>query len=632
MKSKLKFLIPGVLHLLIAITVFFPWASVVESIAIEKINEQGFGPAKLNVDSIGVNGIRVKDISVLNGGIQIKLLEVDWSLTGLMSKSISDLRVYGVKFEPESLPKTKNEGDKESKVINFQSLVDKIPTEKFEISINVPNKLAGHTFSERPVSVRFQKKEKSLILDFFEGLEVAHEKYSLKLWPSVIIAQVKGSSLFVYIKNMKANVSYQVSPEEHGKLRFDEIVTDRTSFVEIRSTENGITPNEIELALTQARGAYGKDNINWGVLNLKISGLFDDLSFNGGIKNINHVSSKCLMGMDLDFNGNKKEAVNFKVHTPASRKDLLLDISGNSSNKVNFKLVSKDLSMIDFKKSFPCVGKDISNVKGNLGLYGFKNFSKPGERIDLKLEKAGFQWDEMKVSGVDIKSNVINFSTLKGATPSEVKIKKVALAFDLTNIDLKYLMNKNQVEIQKFQTSILGGKLWADSFIFDRKESVTQGLVIQADNLPLNDVLKVGLKDAVMATGQLQGRLPINWLKKTPVVKNGLLETKGSGVLKYNPRTINPLEKTGNSNVNLLSKYLENLNYSKLSIDVDSDEKYNLQMKSKILGKNPAVNNGRPLKFGFNLGLDIRDTIYSYMALMKIPKKMEQNFLKKLQK
>jgi len=600
--------------------------------AIDKINEQGFGPSKLNVDSISVSGIRVKDISVLNGGVQLKLLEVDWTLMGLMKKSISDLRVYGVKVDPHSLPKTKSDNDEKSEKIDFQSLIKKIPTDKFEISVNVPNKIAGHTFSERPVSIRFQKKDQALIIDLFEGLEVSHEKYSAKFWPSFIVLQVKNDSLFININNMKANIGYQVSSGETGKLRMDEIVVDRTSYIELKSTEKGIIPKEIKLALTQARGAYGIENLNWGALDLKVDGSFSNLTFNGGVKNINHISSNCLKGIDLKFTGKKKDSVDFKIQTPKSRKDLKLDVSGNTSDKVKFNLIAKDLSKIDFKKSFPCIGKDISNVKGNLGLYGFKNLSKKGERIDLKLDKAGFQWDEMRVSGINITSNIVNFSTLRGATPSEIKIKKLGLAFDLTNIELKYLMNKNQIDIQKFETSILGGKLWADSFVYDRKKSLTEGLVIQADNLPLGDVLKVGLKDAVNATGQLQGRLPISWVKSTPVVKEGLLETKGSGLLQYNPKTINPLEKTGNSNVNLLSKYLKNLNYSKLSIDVDSDEKYNLQMKSKILGKNPTVNNGRPLKFGFNLGLDVRDTIYSYMALMKIPKKMEQNFLKKLQK
>jgi hypothetical protein len=628
-----KIIVPTLIVVTLLVHLLIPWKSIVQDIAVEQIDKQGFGPAKLTVSSLGPSGIVIKDISFMNNGVQIKQLEVDWTISGLMNKKISDLRVSDVKIDPKSFPKRegKSEGGQKD-TLDFEMLLAKVPTEKISLDLTIPENFSGYTFSKSPVVIDFDKKIKRVVVDLSKGLSVQNESLDLKLKPFKLQADISSSKIVLSPQKVKADVVYTTDKKEMSFVRFDELNLSDKSRVELISTADGVVPGSIALKLTQTRGAFGEKNANWGQIDLSTEGNLDNLKLRGAIKNINHVGSNCLHGLDLDVSATKAEAVSFKISTPKSRKDLSLDVKGTTGGKVVFSLDS-NLSKIDFKKTVPCIGTDISEVKGDLALKGYMNLGKrKSERLDVVLKGAGFQWEEMQVKGLDINSNLVSFSTFQGDTPSEIKIKKVGLAFDLKNVYLNYLVTRDQVKVESFDLKVLDGKLWSDPFVLDRKTNTTEYLVVKVDNLPLNDVLKVGLKDAVEATGKLQGTLPVKWMKNTPVVKGGVLETKELGILRYNPKTINPLEKTGNLNVNMLSDYLKDFRYSKLGIDVDSDEKYNLQMKAKILGVNPAVNNGRPLKFGFNLGLDIKNALISYLALMKIPKKMEQNFLKKLQK
>lgn len=631
--SKLKWILPSIFFTIILVLIIIPWNGILEDIAKEQIDKQGFGPTQLHISSLGFSGARIQDLSILGGGLKVKTIEVDWSVAGLLSKQIQDLRISGVDVEPTKLPQSKKSAEEKSNIIDFEALLQKVPIEKISLDLLLPESFSNFKLERKKVVLDFDKENALLKIFLKEPLKVQQDSIDLTIKPFKLAINIQKHKLIASFQMLNVDLKYFIDKQKKQFVQLDKVEMSDKSHVTVLSTSEGLRPGLIELELNSVRGAYGIQNANWGQFHLTTLGNIGALKIQGSIKNINHVASNCLYGLDLDFSAQRSKQTSFQVQTPSSRKDLSLSIKGTTDEKVKFELRSQDLSSVNFKEMSPCVGKDISNVRGRLGVYGFVGLGKKkNERFDFNLKEAGFKWDEMEIDGIDVKSNMTNFKTLAGATPTQIKIKKIGLAFELNDLNVNYLIRNNHIKIDQFNLSLLGGKLWADKFTIDLKTSQTEDLIFQVDQIPLNDVLKIGLKDAVMATGELQGRLPIGWKDEIPVVSEGKLETKSPGVLRYDPKTINPLEKTGNPNVNLLSKYLKNLNYNNLSIDVDSDEKYNLQMKANIFGTNPAVNNGRPLKFGFNLGLDIRDTIFSYMALMKIPKKLEQKFLKKLQK
>lgn len=630
--SKLKWILPSI-FLTLLLVLIIPWSGIVEDIAKEQIDKQGFGPTQLHISSLGFSGAVIQDLSVLDGGVKVKTIEVDWSVAGLFFKQIQDLRVSGVEIDPSKFPLSKKIGEEKSNILDFEAILQKVPTENVSLDLLLPESFSNLKLERKKIVLDFNKKNALLEILLKEPLQIQQDAIGLTIKPFKLAIKIEKHKLFASLQKLSFDLKYFIDEQENQFVQFDKVEISDKSYLTVLSTSEGFRPGTLELELNSVRGAYGVENANWGQINLTARGKIDALKIHGSIKNINHVASNCLYGLDLDFSAQKSKHTTFEVQTPSSRKDLNLSIKGATGDKVNFELRSEDLSSVNFKEMSPCVGKDISNARGRLGVYGFVGLGKKkNERVDINVKDAGFKWDEMIIEGIDINSNLTSFKTLAGASPTQIKIKKIGLAFELNDLNMDYLIKKNHIKVDHFNLSLLGGKMWADKFTFDRKTNQTEALVLQVDQIPLNDALKIGLKDAVTATGELQGRLPIGWKDEILVVLGGKLETKSPGVLRYDPKTINPLEKTGNPNVNLLSKYLKNLNYNKLSIDVDSDEKYNLQMKANIFGTNPAVNNGRPLKFGFNLGLDIRDTIFSYMALMKIPKKLEQKFLKKLQK
>ena len=631
--SKLKWMISSLFVSLVLLLFIVPWKVVIEKIIVDQIDQQGFGPSQLSVSSFGMTGLNINNLSALDGGLRIKKIDIDWSIFELHSKKIKNLRVKGLDIDSKKFLQSRKSEEKKSEILNFQSVIRKIPAEKFTIELLLPHSSSGFKFDRKSIELSFDKQKMIFELWARESINIQHESFDLVVRPFKLFIKVHKDQLVLTSQNINVDLKYYIDEKKEQFISLDKIALSNNSSISLSSTHDGFRVGAIVLDLNSQKGIYGVKNVKWGKLVLSVRGQFDDLKIQGRMKNINHVASNCLDGLDLDFDGYKNDHISFQIQTPPHRKDLSLSISGKLKDKINFVLLSKDLSAMNLKETSPCVGEDITDIKGNLRVNGFVDLSKKrSQRVDIELRDAGFKWDEMEISGFDLSSNIINFKTFAGETPTKLNIKKIGLAFELNDFKVDYLIKKKQINIDQFNFSFLGGKFWSDKFILDRKTFHSKSFVLQMDKIPLDNVLKIGLKDSINASGELQGEMPIIWKDQIPLINHGKLETKSPGNLRYKPKTINPLVKSGNPNAKLLSNYLENLNYSKMSIDVDSDEKYNLQMNANILGVNPSVNNRRPLKFGLNLGLDVRDTIFSYIALMKIPKKLEQKFLKKLQK
>jgi hypothetical protein len=631
--SKLKWVISSLFISLVLILFIFPWKDAIEKIIVDQIDQQGFGPSQLHVSSFGMTGINISNFSALDGGLRIKKIDIDWSIFELHYKRIKNLRVKGLDIDSIKLLQSRKSEEKRQEVLNYQSVIEKIPAEKFTVELLLPQSSSGFKFDRKSIVLSFEKKKKIFELWARESINIQHKSFDLVVRPFKLFIEVHKDQLVLTSQNINVDLKYYINEKREQFIALDKITLSNNSSISLTSTYDDFRVGAVALDLNSHKGIYGVKNVKWGKLVLSVRGQFDDLKIQGGMKNINHVASNCLDGLDLDFDGHKNDHISFQIQTPSHRKDLSLSISGKLKDKINFDLISKDLSAMNLKETSPCVGEYITDIKGNLRINGFIGLGKKrGQRVDIKLRDAGFKWDEMEVSGVELSSNIINFKTFAGVTPTKLNIKKIGLAFELNDFKVDYLIRQKQINIDQFNFSFLGGKFWSDKFILDRKTFYSKNFVLQMDNIPLDNVLKIGLKDTINASGELKGEMPIIWKGQIPFITHGKLETNSPGNLRYKPKTINPLVKSGNPNAKLLSNYLENLNYSKISIDVDSDEKYNLQMNANIFGVNPTVNKGRPLKFGLNLGLDVRDTIFSYIALMKIPKKLEQKFLKKLQK
>ncbi|MCO4793031.1 MAG: YdbH domain-containing protein [Bacteriovoracaceae bacterium] len=632
MTFRLK-IISALICSFIFILIFLPWNSITEFALLKVLTKQGLKKSELTVSDVGLSNITINNLSTLSGGVKLKELKVTWTLSGLLNKEVEDIQLDGLEVNTESiLPDTDN---KKSKPLKFSNLIKELPLKNGNLNITLPKKILNkYMIRDGAVNITIDKKNSEITLRSLNKFKISSDEFDLDFDNLSIKLNIIGETLRVSFPSVELDLKYKITQKPLSEVALNSIKINNKSFLNIISTNNGIKVETIQIDIDQNSG-FLDNQINWEKIDLSLKGSLQNLEVNGHLNNISHTESNCVKDLDLEINALKSEEhYSVSISTPKNRKDLQITVKALIGDIVRFNVKSKKLSEIDFKTNFPCIGKDISSVGGSLSLLGYKSLSKNGkEKLDLSLENGQFQWEEMVVKGLDVKFNLINFNDFSSKKYSSLKIKKADLGIDISDLDIIFkIQNKKLIDVNSVQFSILDGNVRVEPFLFYRLTNKFKKLTVEVDDIPLEKALKMGLKDAVEASGMLTGSLPIIWKGEIPEVLNGKLETKDKGVLKYRPKSFNPLKKTGNLHVEMLSDYLWDFHYDKLSIDVDSDEKYNLEMKTSILGKNLKVNNGRPLKFGLNLDLDVKDTLISTLFLMEFPKKIEQSILEKLKK
>ena len=307
--------------------------------------------------------------------------------------------------------------------------------------------------------------------------------------------------------------------------------------------------------------------------------------------------------------------------------ELIIGTKLNGNLNFNFELnIDSDEKL---KNLFPLIPKNLSVSKGNLkilGQYGIKN-DDLFPSINLKGKDISLEYDSSKLKDLSFHHHISDLRTFRGLGTNQIKIGELDVGQKVTNFAASYSMKSlKQVVFKSADLEVLGGKVSSKNFQLAGNEF--KNLKINLTSFPLEPILKIALKDGVKATGEIEGVLPVVYRQGIPNILGGRLKNSSKGHIKYDPGSANPLKSMQHNQVDILMRYLKDFKYNKLLIDVDSDERYNLALRSKFFGTNPKAYHGRPLKLGINLDLNIKDTIVASLMFMKIPKKIEERILK----
>lgn len=118
------------------------------------------------------------------------------------------------------------------------------------------------------------------------------------------------------------------------------------------------------------------------------------------------------------------------------------------------------------------------------------------------------------------------------------------------------------------------------------------------------------------ATGAVSGNIPLTVMPDGKIkVGTGGLNAAEPGIITLPPETI-PGE---NAQVSLVREVMKNLHYTVLGLSLASDSDGNLLVKLGVEGKNPDVENGRPVKLNVQLSGDLLDLLLQNMQLMSDP-------------
>ena len=126
-------------------------------------------------------------------------------------------------------------------------------------------------------------------------------------------------------------------------------------------------------------------------------------------------------------------------------------------------------------------------------------------------------------------------------------------------------------------------------------------LEIQLVDLDLAEVLALE-GDDVTGTGRLAGRIPISLQHNTVLIRGGVISASEPGRIKLAPALASSITQPG---LDIALKALGNFSYEKLESSIDYDDQGDMALGILLEGRNPDVEDGRPIHFNLNISENI---------------------------
>jgi hypothetical protein len=205
------------------------------------------------------------------------------------------------------------------------------------------------------------------------------------------------------------------------------------------------------------------------------------------------------------------------------------------------------------------------------------------------------------ISGVSTVMDLDSLSPLV-ITKQQVAVRALNVTLPLTNgVAVISLAKDKQLSVHSANWEFAQGKVAASPFTMNLGDMSTD-VTLTATNLSVPELFKVAPTEGLMATGTVNGTLPLQIRNGEMTVVNGQLETTGPGTIRYDQNKLPAfLQNAAQQSIVDLKNLLTQFNYDSLGMTIDGTLGQSQKMVLHIKGKNPLFYSGRPVDFNLNL-------------------------------
>lgn len=237
--------------------------------------------------------------------------------------------------------------------------------------------------------------------------------------------------------------------------------------------------------------------------------------------------------------------------------------------------------------------KTLTFTDGRLVLNGDVDLGASGltGELDVRGEALGLNLGESRVEGLDFASRVSLQDVISGKGPLTLRLARLAAGLELVAMDTAVTFSGADVGLLELDAELLGGKLSSPGLQLSGGELMDT--LIRWEGFDLGRLLAFVDVSGLEGTGTLNAELPIVNTGGGPTVRDGGFRALGPGVLRYD---------TGVPATNIGLQALENFQYDSLegTLAYGSDGAYTVTVD--LLGRNPDLYGGHPVRFRLNLG------------------------------
>ena len=255
-----------------------------------------------------------------------------------------------------------------------------------------------------------------------------------------------------------------------------------------------------------------------------------------------------------------------------------------------------------------------------------QNAGDSAPRVDLKVTGKGLAgiYDRTLLNGLDARVRISLERNRLQLNLDELRLAEANPGIPLGPLRLngRYSANldqpdKGQLHIDQAQTALLGGdvRLAAGQWDLSRRPL---SFPLRVHGLQLEQLFIAYPTEGLAGSGVLDGELPLQLGAEGLQIDNGQLAARApGGHLRFQSERIRALGRS-NPAMQLVTQSLENFQYDTLSSRVDYDPSGKLNLALRLQGRNPAIEQGRPIHFTIQLEEDIPTLLASLQLTDKV--------------
>lgn len=214
------------------------------------------------------------------------------------------------------------------------------------------------------------------------------------------------------------------------------------------------------------------------------------------------------------------------------------------------------------------------------------------------------------------------------AEPSSFTIALIETGLSIEKISASYTVYPDALafDMENLQMAAFGGVIRADPFSI-RTDRDSNTLLFRAEAIELDALLTLKEFEAIEVSGSIGAELPVTIEGGVITIVNGTLtgESPG-GVIRYLPG-LNP-DAADTSSIGLVTRALSNFEYETLTAEVDYSKDGDLNLQLHLTGKNPDLDENRPVV----LNLGVENNVPQMLKSLRAARAVEDVLEKRLQK
>ena len=256
------------------------------------------------------------------------------------------------------------------------------------------------------------------------------------------------------------------------------------------------------------------------------------------------------------------------------------------------------------------------------------------QSLGLNLRGQGLEgvYDRSEVHGLDLQAKfALNGSQMELQLP-QVKVASLNPGVTLGPLSLQANYRGSldaplagRVDWQQAELGMFNGRAWLPPGGVDLSAR-REGLTLKLEGLALEAILAAYPAEGLSGNGVIDGNLPLGLREGKLVIHGGEVAARQPGVLQFRSEKIRSLGQS-NPAMQLVATAIDDFRYDKLSSRVDYDESGKLLLALSLSGRNPALEQGRPI----NLNVNLEENVPKLLTSLQLSDRVSDTIRKRVQ-